>query len=106
MTVASRVKDLLHRGNKEFNATFVYSGTTGPVTLVSYLSYFVKSYLIFEVMSGILQQEIVPHSYRDRLGLHSLSVFCPVAESFRISKALPHSRKLPFLNVILIGARF
>ena len=51
MTVASRVKDLLHRGNKEFNATFAYSGTTGPVTLISYLSYFlftqfVKSYLI------------------------------------------------------------
>ena len=142
MTIASRVKDLLHRGNKEFNATFAYSGTTGPVTLVSYLSYFiftqfVKSYLIFEVMSGILQQEIVPHSYRDRLGLHSLSVFCPVAESFRISMTkssakilessefnprstqsdsfqltiydpppLLHSRKLPFLNVILIGARF
>ena len=141
MTIASRVKDLLHRGNKEFNAKFAYSGTTGPVTLVSYLSYFiftqfVKSYLIFEVMSGILQQEIVPHSYRDRLGLHSLSVFCPVAESFRISMTkssakilessefnplrlkaihssrrfmtppLPHSRKLPFLNVILIGARF
>ena len=111
MTVASRVKDLLHRGNKEFNATFAYSGTTGPVTLVSYLSYFifnqfVKSYLIFEVMSGILQQEIVPHSYRDRLGLHSLSVFCPVAESFRISMTKSSAKILESSAKILESSEF
>ncbi|CAH3182644.1 unnamed protein product, partial [Porites evermanni] len=32
-TIALRVKDLLHRGNKEFDVTFAYSGTTEPVTL-------------------------------------------------------------------------
>ena len=59
------MKDLLHRGNKEFNATLAQSGTTGLVSLISYLSYFiyiqfVKLRLIFEVMSGILLQEIAP----------------------------------------------
>ena len=75
------------------------------------------------------------HSYRDRLGLHSLSVFFiqwprvteylwlnASAEILESSESnprstqsdsfqstiynLPDSRKLPFLNVILIGARF
>ena len=110
---------------------------TGKLPFILHFHSVCKILFDLEVMSGILQQEIVPHSYLDRLGLHSLSVFCPVAESSRISMTkssakilessefnprstqsdsfqstiynpppLPHSRKLLFLNVILIGARF